>query len=105
VTAAMKKGVGHIDSTSSWNSNRGLVGHNRGANTHFGKLKNLVVGDEITYSTVLGTRTYVVTTVKKIAANDWSYLQYTTDNRITLITCVEDQPQYRLCVQAVQIIR
>lgn len=101
VTAAMKKGVGHIDSTSAWAGNIGLVGHNRGAADHFGKLKNLKAGDEITYSTSLGARTYVVTTVQKIASNDWSYLQYTTDNRITLLTCVEDQPQYRLLVQAI----
>ena len=102
VTAAMKKGVGHIDSTSSWLGTIGLVGHNRGVNLNFGQLKNLKVGDEITYTTSLGTKTYTITFVGKIASNDWSYLQYTTDNRITLITCIEDQPQYRLCVQAVE---
>ena len=102
VTAAMKKGVGHIESTSSWLGNIGIVGHNRGVNLNFGKLKNLKAGDEITYTTSLGTRTYTVTFAGKIASNDWSYLQYTTDNRITLLTCVEDQPQYRLCVQGVE---
>ena len=102
VTAAMLKGVGHIDSTSSWLGTVGLCGHNRGVNNNFGKLKNLKIGDEITYTTSLGTRTYVVTFVGKIASTDWSYLQYTTDNRITLLTCVEDQPQYRLCVQGVE---
>lgn len=102
VTAAMKKGVGHIESTSAWLGNIGLVGHNRGANNHFGKLKNLKLGDEITYTSSLGARTYVVTTVQRIASDDWSYLQYTSDNRITLITCVEDQSRYRLCVQAVE---
>ena len=102
VTAAMLKGVGHIDSTSSWLGTVGLCGHNRGVNNNFGKLKNLRIGDEITYTTSLGTRTYVVTFVGKIASTDWSYLQYTTDNRITLLTCIEDQPQYRLCVQGVE---
>ena len=102
VTAAMKKGVGHIDSTSAWNGNVGLCGHNRGANDHFGKLRNIAVGGTITYTTTLGTRTYTVTSVTKIASNDWSYLQYTSDNRITLLTCVENQPQYRLLVQAVE---
>ncbi|MDL2272988.1 class D sortase [Oscillospiraceae bacterium OttesenSCG-928-G22] len=102
LTAAMKKGVGHIDSTSAWNGNIGIVGHNRGVTLHFGKLKNLKAGDEITYSTTLGSRTYVVTTVQKIASDDWSYLQYTTDNRLTLLTCVENQPQYRLVVQAAE---
>ena len=102
VTAAVLKGVGHIDSTSSWLGTIGIVGHNRGVNNNFGKLKNLRIGDEITYTTGLGTRTYIVTFVGKIASTDWSYLQYTTDNCITLLTCIEDQPQYRLCVQGVE---
>ena len=100
--AAMKKGVGLIDSTSAWLGNVGLIGHNRGASTVFSKLKNLKVGDEITYTTALGSRTYTVSAVERISATDWSLLQYTTDNRITLVTCVEDAPQYRLAVQAVE---
>ena len=100
VTAAMKKGVGHIDSTSCWLGTIGIVGHNRSG--VFGKLKALQIGDEITYSTLLGTKSYVVDFVGKIAANDWSYLQYSADNRITLLTCVENQPQYRLCVTATE---
>ena len=50
----------------------------------------------------LGTRTYVVKSITKIADTDWSKLQYTSDNRLTLITCVEDVGDQRLCVQAVQ---
>jgi len=100
VTAAMKKGVGHIDSTSCWLGTIGIVGHNRSG--VFGKLKALQTGDEITYSTLLGTKTYVVNFIGKIAANDWSYLQYTADNRMTLLTCVENQPELRLCVTAVE---
>ena len=99
---AMKKGVGHLASTSCWNGNIGLVGHNRGTNDYFGKLKKLDIGDEMTYTTKLGTRTYVVKSITKIADTDWSKLRYTSDNRLTLITCVEDVPDQRLCVQAVQ---
>ncbi|WP_418440530.1 sortase domain-bontaining protein, partial [Anaerotignum lactatifermentans] len=47
---AMKKGVGHLASTSCWNGNIGLVGHNRGTNDYFGKLKKLDIGDEMTYT-------------------------------------------------------
>ena len=54
--AAMKKGIGHISSTSAWNGTIGLVGHNRGTSDYFGKLKKLDIGDEITYTTTLGTR-------------------------------------------------
>ncbi|MFI3175438.1 MAG: class D sortase [Bacillota bacterium] len=99
---AMEKGIGHIASTSAWQGNIGLVGHNRGANDNFGKLKNLVVGDELSYTTVLGTKNYVVVSVDKISETDWSKLEYTQDNRITMITCVEDVSTQRLCVQAVE---
>ena len=99
---AMKKGVGHLPSTSCWNGNIGLVGHNRGTNDYFGDLKKLKIGDEMTYTTNLGTRTYVVKYITKISDTDWSRLQYTSDNRLTLITCVEDVPDKRLCIQAVK---
>lgn len=99
---AMKKGIGHISSTSCWNGNIGLVGHNRGTSDYFGKLKKLDVGDEMTYTTNLGKRTYVVTSITRIKDTDWSRLQYTSDNRLTLITCVENVSDQRLCVQAVE---
>ena len=60
-------------------------------------------GDLITYTTIYGTRTYAVTSVKIIASDDWSNLQATSDNRITLTTCLANQPEKRICVQAVQI--
>ena len=72
---AMKKGVGHIVSTSAWDGNIGLVGHNRGSNDYFRKLKNLELGDEITYKTKLGTREYEVTFIGRISETDWSRLQ------------------------------
>lgn len=56
------------------------------------KLKNV---DEI-------TRTYLVETVTKISSSDWSYLSSTTDNRMTLLTCVAGDSSQRWCVQAVQ---
>lgn len=48
------------------------------------------------------TRTYLVETVTKISSSDWSYLSSTTDNRITLFTCVAGDSSQRWCVQAVQ---
>ena len=100
--AAMKKGIGHISSTSTWNGNAGFVGHNRGSSGYFQKLKNVSEGDEITYTTTLGTRNYIVQSVSRISETDWTKLEYTNDNRLTLITCVEDVPNQRLCVQAVE---
>lgn len=100
--SAMKNGAGYLESAGVWDGNIGIIGHNRGVNENFGKLKNLKCGDEIRYSTDFGTRIYVVAAVERISSTDWSYLEATADNRITLITCVEDQPRYRLCVQAVE---
>lgn len=57
---------------------------------------------KITYTTSMGTRTYLVETVTKISSSDWSYLSSTTDNRMTLLTCVAGDSSQRWCVQAVQ---
>ena len=101
-TASMKKGLGHFTSTSVWNGNVAVCGHNRGAKYVIGSIKDLDVGDKITYTTSMGTRTYLVETVTKISSSDWSYLSSTTDNRITLFTCVAGDSSQRWCVQAVQ---
>ena len=61
-------------------------------------------GDKIIYYTNKGKREYKVVLNKIIKQTDWSYVQDTEDNRITLITCVENMYEYRRCVQAVEII-
>ncbi len=101
-STSMAKGLGHYSSTSGWAGNVGVCGHNRGAKYNIGTIKNLKQGDLITYTTIHGTRTYEVTMVKTIANTDWSYLQGTADNRITMTTCVDNQPSQRICVQAVE---
>ena len=101
--ASMKKGLGHYSSTSAWDGNVGACGHNRGTKYAIGSIKNLERGDTITYTTIYGTRTYAVETVKVIANTDWSYLQATSDNRITLTTCLADHPESRVVVQAVEV--
>ena len=101
-SASMSKGVGHYASTSAWDGNACFCGHNRGARYNIGTIKNLKQGDIITYTTAYGTRTYQVTLVQIIANNDWSYLQGTADNRITLTTCLENHPESRVLVQAVE---
>ncbi len=100
--SSMAKGLGHYSSSSGWAGNICVCGHNRGARYNIGAIKNLSAGDIITYTTIYGTRTYQVTMVKTIADTDWSYLQPTADNRITLTTCLENQPSKRICVQAVE---
>ena len=101
-SAALKKGAGHFTNTSIWDGNACFAGHNRGVNNHFGKIHTLEVGDTITLTTVLGTRTYAVTSVEKVSVNDSSGTAPTTDNRVTLYTCVMNQPEYRWKVTAIQ---
>ena len=47
----LAKGAGHFKSTSCWDGNVGLAGHNRGVANHFGKIHTLENGDKITYTT------------------------------------------------------
>lgn len=101
-SSSMNKGLGHFTDTSVWNGNCGVCGHNRGAAYSIGEIKDLKLGDTVTYTTSAGTRTYAVTTVAKISSDDWNYLRATTDNRITLITCVAGDSSQRWVVQAVQ---
>lgn len=98
----MSVGVAHMKETSCWNGNVGLAGHNRGVNNNFGKLHSLKVGDSITLTTALGVREYAVTGSSEIDENDWGVLSRSEDNRLTLITCINNQPTKRLCVSAVQ---
>ena len=95
---SMRKGAGHVDGTSTWNGNVALCGHNRGSWPYFGTLKNVQVGDVITYRTSLGVRTYRVTSAERIWATNTAVLNPTSDNRITLLTCIANEPSYRLCV-------
>ena len=96
----LEKGVGHFTDTAVFTGNVAIAGHNRGANSYFGEIHNLKAGDEITYTTKLGTKKYAVTSVRKINAADFSFLRETSDNRLTLITCVKNEPNFRRCVQA-----
>lgn len=99
----LKKGVGHFKATSCWDGNVGFAGHNRGLADYFGGIHTLSIGDRITYTTKLGTRTYEVYSVSKISETDYSRLQRTTENIVTLITCVRDIPELRWCVQAREV--
>lgn len=99
----LARGVGHFEETSIWEGNVALAAHNRGANDYFGEIHTLDIGDRITLTTKLGTRTYRVTSVEKISETDRSGLAPSTEDRLTLYTCVRNQSAYRWCVQAVEV--
>ena len=96
------KGVGHFEDTSIWEGNVCLAAHNRGANSYFGQIHTLDIGDKITLTTKLGTRTYHVTDVSKVSETDRSGLADSGENMLTLYTCVRNQRDQRWCVTAVE---
>ena len=100
---ALAKGAGHFENTSIWSGNVCVAGHNRGVNCYFGDIHTLNVGDTITLTTRLGTRTYAVGSVTKVSVNDVSGLRPSVTNMVTLYTCVRDQPDYRWQVTAVAV--
>ena len=98
----MDEFVGHFEETAKKDGNVGLAAHNRGYRVnYFQDLKKLKEGDEIIYKYKEFEKRYVVKTLKIISDEDWSLLENTEDNRITLITCVENEPSYRRVVQGI----
>lgn len=95
--------IGHFAETPLWDGNVGFCAHNRDYKYDFRNLKNIEKGDKVVYETRFGTRSYVVSEIKAIEETDWDDLLEVDDvNKVTMITCIEDQPTKRLMVQAVQ---
>ena len=95
--------VGHFENTSRKQGNIGLAAHNRGYEVNYFKdLKLLQKGDEIKYRFNEFEKIYEVKKCRIIRDTEWEYLEETEENMLTLITCVENQPQYRRCIQAVE---
>ena len=100
----LNKKVGHFEETNVENGNVGLAAHNRGYEYNFFQnLKNVKIDDEIFYRHENFEKTYIIDTIEIIQNSDWSYLEKTDENKITLITCVENEPDFRRCVQATEI--
>ena len=103
-SSTLAKGAGHFEGTSIWDGNVSIAGHNRGVRDDFGDLHTLERGDAITWTTKLGTRTYEVTSVKKVRETDASGTAPSAENMLTLYTCVRNQREYRWQVQAVEVV-
>ena len=99
----MENYVGHFEESSKTLGNICLAAHNRGyKNNYFSRLKELKEGDEIKYKYNNMEKLYVVTEHIIIEDTDWTRLQETDENMITLITCVENEPEYRRCIQGIE---
>ena len=94
----LDKGVGHFKSSPILDGNVCLAAHN--SVKFWAKLNELEINDIINYNSVLGTKEYIVYNIQEIDETDWSLLENTEDNNITLITCIRNTPNKRLCVQA-----
>ncbi len=100
----IKEYVGHFEETAVIQGNVGLAAHNRGyENNYFENIKNLGIGDEIKYNYYGKQVIYKVTSSSIIEDTNWSKLEDTEINTITLITCIENEPTLRRCVQAQEI--
>lgn len=100
----LKEYVGHISETSKYDGNIGLAAHNRlNKYSYFARINELEKGDIITYTTKFGTNQYKVNKKIVVLETDWSILQDDGTNKLTLITCIAEQKNQRLCVQATQI--
>ena len=97
----LAKGVGHFENTPYLEGNVCLAAHN--TNSYWAKLHTLSTEDTIHYTCFLGTKEYKISSISKISETDWSSLENTDTNTLTLITCVKGQKNLRLCVQAKEI--
>lgn len=101
----LKEYIGHIEDTATYDGNVCLAAHNRGNKySYFARINELEIGDIITYKTNFFTRSYKVDNIKTIFETDWSMLDSGTDNKITLITCIANKKNQRLCVQATEVL-
>jgi LPXTG-site transpeptidase (sortase) family protein len=101
----LKVAVGHFTESSLWEGNVALASHNRSIYAHyFERINELQNGDEIIYKTKLGIKKYAVYENRIIESTDWSVIENTKENIITLITCVKNNTKKRLCVRAKEII-
>ena len=73
------------------------------AYSYFARINELEKGDIITYQTKFYTRKYQVDNIQAIFETDWSLLENTTENKLSLITCIANKKNQRLCVQATEI--
>ncbi len=95
--------IGHFEESKKWAGNVCLAAHNRGyKNNYFSEVKKLKEGDKIIYYYKNNSRVYLVKKNSIIQDTDLTCLEETEENQITLITCVENEPNYRRYIQAIE---
>lgn len=93
--------IGHFTNTSYLDGNIGLVAGCYGYQKNiFENLEKLQQGDIILYEYDGKQKEYKVSKNIIIDEKDWSHLDTTKENKLTLITGVINEPEKRRCVQA-----
>lgn len=96
--------VGHFENTSMLDGNIGLAAHNRGYKVnYFARVKELEIGDLIYYYYKGINKKYQIDLKEIIKDTNWEFLEPTKEDKLTLITCVEDMPELRRCIQATEV--
>ena len=100
----LKEYIGHIEQTPNYEGNTGLAAHNRGyEQSYFARLNELKVGDIVKYKTKFYERKYKVESIKSVFETDLSILDNTNVNMLTMVTCITNKRNQRLCVKAIEI--
>ena len=83
----LAKGVGHLSNSPYFNGNVCLAAHN--TSKFWAKLNTLENGDTITYTSFLGTKEYQANNITQVEETDWTLLNDTEENYLTLVTCIK----------------
>ena len=99
----LNKYIGHFEESKKESGNICLAAHNRGYDVnYFSRVKELEIGDEIYYFINENEYKYKIDEILVIYETDWTVIENTEEDRITLITCIENREAYRLCVRGVR---
>ncbi len=99
----LNKYIGHFEESKKESGNICLAAHNRGYDVnYFSRVKELEIGDEIYYLINENEYKYKIDEILVIYETDWTVIENTEEDRITLITCIENRDAYRLCVRGVK---
>jgi len=99
----LKEAIGHFEDTPFFSGNICLAAHNRGSKQNFFEnLKDIELNAEVSYITKYSEQKYYVSEIKEIEETDLSVLNSTENNQITMITCVANKREKRLCVIATE---
>ena len=99
----LNKYIGHFEESKKESGNICLAAHNRGYDVnYFSRVKELEIGDEIYYFINENEYKYKIDEILVIYETDWTVIENTEEDRITLITCIENRDAYRLCVKGVR---